>query len=405
MKRLIQINTVSNYGSTGRIMEAIGLLAEADGWDSKIATGSRYSLKSELPTYTISTIWQNRVSAAYSFLTGRHGFANKRETIKFIEWLNAQQPDVIHLHNIHSYTVNVPLLFKYLSSCERPVIWTLHDCWAFTGHCSHFITANCYRWKTGCHDCPQIRRFPKSLFFDRSSSNYRDKRTLFTGVGTLKIVTVSEWLARMARQSYLGVHPVEVIPNGVDLRVFRPRQSSLRETYRLTDKIVLLGVSTDWCQAKGLDDYVKLRQSLPDNYAIVLVGMNEKQIPTYSEKGLICVERTKDIDALVEWYNTADIVLNISYAETFGLPVAEGYACGKPAVVYDNTALSELIGPSTGLKVETGNISELSSAIAAIAPNSSGSNYEKACRERASLLYDRDKNYRRYIDLYNRVIG
>lgn len=403
MPKVIQVNTVSNYGSTGKIMEAIGLLAKASGWDSKIAVGRRYSRASSLETYTISNILQNYLSAVYSLLTDRHGFANKPETKCFVNWLKKETPDVIHLHNFHSYIVNIKQLFDYLSESGIPVIWTLHDCWPFTGHCSHFIGANCYKWQTGCNKCPNRKAFPSSLFFDKSLDNYRDKSMIFNSLGNLQIVTVSRWLGDCVRASFLGHYPITVIANGVDLNVFYPKLSRNKVKYNLEGKKVLLGVSTDWCKAKGLNDYLELRKVLPEKYSIVLVGMKTEQVKEYSRPGFVCIEKTNRIDDLVDWYNAADIVLNLSYAETFGLPVAEGYACGKPAIVYDNTALSELITPETGIKVKTGNLNELTYAIETICSNSN-INKAKACRNRAEIFYDKEKNYRRYIDLYNEAV-
>lgn len=403
MSKLIQINAVSNYGSTGKIMESIGLMAKMDGWISKIAVGARYSKPSSLDTYVVANTWQIHVSALYSFMSDRHGFANKFETIHFIKWLEKEKPSVIHLHNIHSYYLNVRLLFEYIASCNTPIVWTLHDCWPITGHCSHFIPVNCYKWENGCSNCPQRHSFPTSIVFDQSQKNFFEKKHLFTTPRNITIVTVSNWLGDVAKHSFLGCYPITVIPNGIDIDVFHPQESFIRNKYCLEDKIVLLGVSTDWRKEKGLDDFIKLRHILSSHYAIVLVGMRPDQIRQYSSTGLICIEKTSSISDLVSWYNTADIVLNLSYAETFGLPVAEGYACGKPALVYDNTALSELIAPGTGVAVKTGSINSVLTAIDSII--NSGDVYSPSrCRQRAEDLYDKKNNYRRYLDLYNKVI-
>lgn len=404
MSKVIQINTVANYGSTGKIMEAIGLMAKSEGWDSKIAVGGRYSLPSKLETYTISSINQCRISAMNSMLTGRHGFANHFETRKFLSWLKDEKPNIIHLHNFHSYIVNIELLFNYLAASKTPVVWTLHDCWPFTGHCSHFINIKCYKWKDVCYDCPKTHSFPKSLFFDRSRQNYLDKKRLFTSVNNLSLVTVSHWLGSMVEQSFLGKYQVNVILNGVDLKRFKPTETHVKTKFNLDNKIVLLGVSTDWGKAKGLYDYVRLRKELSDDFAIVLIGMTPQQIKEIQPSGIVCLEKTQDVDELVAWYNAADMVLNISYAETFGLPVAEGYACGKPAIVYDNTALSELIVPDVGIKVPTGDITELVKAIEVVAAKGANG-FVEPCRKRAESLYDREKNYKQYIELYNKAIS
>lgn len=403
MPKLIQINTVSNFGSTGKIMEAIGLISQEFGWQAKIATGGRYKNPSALESYQISSIKENYLSALHSLLTDRHGFANRVETKRFVAWLQSEAPDIIHLHNIHSYVLNIEILFSFLKQSNIPVIWTLHDCWPFTGHCSHFIDVNCNRWQTGCHDCPKRTVFPKSVLFDNSKRNYADKKRIFNGLNNLHIVTVSKWLGDCARKSFLGSYPVTVIANGVDLNIFKPRPSNKKAEYSLEGRKILMGVSTDWCKAKGLEDFIQLRSQLPDQYAIVLVGVRAKQVQELSETGIICVERTDSEEELAHWYNAADVVLNISYAETFGLPIAEGYACGKPAVVYDNTALSELITPDVGFKVPTGNINELVFAIQAITDKGLDK-FVAPCRERAENLYDKEKNYMKYIQLYDNYL-
>lgn len=399
MPKIVQINTVANYGSTGKIMESIGLLAKESGWISKIAVGGRYSNVSKLDTYLISNKCQNRMSAFHSLISGRHGLANKSETERFIQWLRNEAPDIVHLHNFHSYILNYEILFDFLKEVNVPVVWTLHDCWPFTGHCSHFIKYNCYKWCQECFDCPAIHDFPKSLFRDCSRINYTDKKRIFGGLEKVRLVTVSNWLKSCVQRSLLGDYHVDVIHNGVDLSVFRPFHSDYRKLYNLEGKRILLGVSTDWCRSKGLYDYLKLGEILGDDYRIVLLGMTVDQIKRYSRPGILCLPKTNSINELANWYNSADIILNLSYAETFGLPVAEGYACGKPAIVYDNTALSELIVPTTGFKVPTGDLRTLASAIDSIFSFQSFST--DACRERAVTYYNKETNYRRYLSLYN----
>lgn len=404
MSTLLQINAVSNYGSTGKIMENIAGVAEKHGWVNYIACGSRYSQPSKYPTCVISTTCENYIAALHTLFTDRHGFALGRQTKEFVKWVDTVCPDIVHLHNIHSYYLNIEVLFNYLEKKGIPVVWTLHDCWAFTGHCSHFINTDCYKWKDECHDCPKVHGFPKSLFFDRSRQNYLDKKRLFTSLTNISLVTVSNWLGATVEQSFLGKNPVKVIYNGVNLKKFKPIESHIRSKFNLDNKIVLLGVSTDWGKLKGLCDYVNLRKELPDDYAIVLIGMTPQQIKEIQPSGIVCLEKTQNVDELVAWYNAADMVLNISYAETFGLPVAEGYACGKPAVVYDNTALSELIVPEVGIKVPTGDITELVNAIKSIARRDVNG-FVEPCRKRAEALYDREKNYKQYIELYNKAIS
>lgn len=405
MPTLLQVNAVSNYGSTGKIMENIAGVAEKHGWVNYIACGSRYSQPSKYPTYIISSISENYFAALHTLLTDRHGFALKRQTKEFVKWLDTVRPDIVHLHNIHSYYLNIEVLFGYLSEKEIPVVWTLHDCWAFTGHCSHFIKINCDKWKTTCRNCELKHDFPRSLFFDKSYQNFQDKKRLFCSPSKLILTPVSKWLADMTSLSFLNKYPIHVVYNGINTDLFRPVESeALKIKYNIQNKHILLGVSNDWGMMKGLNDFFALNQIMDSNYQIVLVGMNEKQISEYGNRGILCIPRTKSVEELVGWYSAADVVLSMSYAETFGLPMVEGFSCGTPAIVYDDTALSELITPETGYRVPVGDIEEVKKCIEKLCEDGKKS-YSEKCIERAQTTYDKEDNYQKYIDLYNTLLG
>lgn len=405
MPTLLQINAVSNYGSTGKIMENIAGVAEKYGWTNYIACGSRYSQPSKYPTFIISSTRENYIAALHTLLTDRHGFALERQTKAFVKWIDTIRPDVIHLHNIHSYYLNIQVLFGYLSKKNIPVIWTLHDCWAFTGHCSHFIKINCDKWRTTCHDCALKRDFPKSLFFDKSYQNYQDKKKIFCSPCRMIITPVSKWLADMTALSFLNKYPINVVYNGIDTNVFKPVESdSLKKKYNLQKKHILLGVSNDWGIAKGLRDYFALSQIIAHDYQIVLVGMNEKQIAEYGDRGILCIPRTKSVEELVKWYSAADVVLHLSYAETFGLPVVEGFSCGTPAIVYDDTSLSELITPDTGFKITPGDLNEVRIKVEQITQQGK-EHYSTNCRQRAIEKYNMRDRYMDYLKIYEKIMG
>ncbi len=403
--KVLQINAVSNYGSTGIIVENIADVSLSQGWQPYIACGERYSRPSKYNRYVISNKFQNYCAAVYTLLTDRHGFYLNNSTKKFIKWIDSINPDVIHLHNIHSYYLNIEILFQYLSQTNKPVIWTLHDCWAFTGHCSHFIRKNCEKWKTECYACPLTHAFPKSLFFDRSRNNFRDKNRIFNSIPNLYITTVSHWLKDCVKQSFLKQHPIEVIYNGINTKIFRTVSAEkLRVKYNLHNKFVLIGVSTCWCTAKGLNDYIKLREQLSDDFAIVLIGMTSSQINNITNTGIIAVGRTSNVEELIEWYSLADVVMNLSYAETFGLPIVEGFSCGTPGIVYNDTALPELILGKTGYIVPPGDIQAVVEALYSL-KSIGKSHYGEVCRKRAVSIYDKNTNYLKYIDLYNKVLS
>lgn len=397
MKTLLQINVVCNSRSTGRIAEQIGLLACQKGWRSCIATGGRYSRVSQLEKIEIGGWWDERCHAVESRLLDNHGLASRRATRRLVERIKELNPAVIHLHNIHGYYLNYKILFEYLNCSNIPVVWTLHDCWSFTGHCAYFDSVNCGRWKTKCHDCPLKKDYPRSLFLDRSQRNYELKKRLFGENKNLHLVPVSQWLAGLVKESFLKNADIQVINNGVDLSVFTPRER------KDVGKFRILGVATSWDARKGLKDFYQLREHLdPLRYEITLVGLKAEQIQELP-LGIQGVERTSSMDELAQFYSDADVLLSLSSAETFGLTPVEAFACGTPAIVYNNTAQPELVTPETGLIVETGDISGLIQAIESIRAKGK-SFYTQACRKRAEEFYNKDERFMDYISLYGSLL-
>jgi glycosyltransferase involved in cell wall biosynthesis len=325
-------------------------------------------------------------------------------TEQFVEQIKAIAPDIIHLHNLHGNYINYKVLFDYLSKADIPVVWTLHDCWPMTGHCSHFEFAKCDKWKTGCYDCPEKSSYPKSLFIDRSRKNYIEKREIFNSVKNMTIVPVSNWLGEVAKESYLKKYNVEVIHNGIDIQTFKPLESNLKEQYGIADKKVILGVATSWSKNKGFNDFLRLYDHLPqEEYQIVMIGLSQDfmaQLPS----GIIGLHRTESVQELAEWYSVADVFANLSYAETFGLTTAEALASGTPAIVYNNTACPEFISPSIGRVVENGDIEAIVQAIHELCAENRD-NLRNLCREYAVAHLDKNNCFDRYIDLYKKIIN
>lgn len=402
MPKLLQINASLNKGSTGRIAEQIASLVRRHGWDTYMVHGARYTNKSEMHTLQVVTSLGERLHAIKSMLFDAHGLGSTRATRRVVREIERIQPDIIHLHNIHGYYLNYKLLFEYLHTLHIPVVWTLHDCWPMTGHCAYFDSVNCERWKTGCQSCPLRSTYPKSLLLDRSRRNYELKRHLFTSVRDMTIVPVSQWLRGVVEDSFLSAYPCRVINNGVDVSVFSSRPSDLRSRLHLDDKKVLLGVAAIWEERKGLKDFIRLSQLLPDDYRIVLVGVSKEQqgiLPS----NMIGITRTENQEELVAYYSMSDIVLNLSYQETFGMTTVEGFSCGTPGIVYDKTASPELIIPSCGKVVEAGNMEQLLSAISEIISNGK-SYYSAACRQRVLQYYNKDDRFGDYMTLYNHLL-
>ena len=260
--KIVSINSLPN-GSTGKIINEIADMAEKNGFDTYCFWGSWYSEikeKAEKRSRFGSSI-ENKISGAFSILTGLQNFGSIIGTISLINKINKIDPDIIHLHNLHLWTINIPLLFKYIKKHNIKTVWTLHDCWSFTGHCPHFDMIGCEKWKTGCYDCPQYKEYPKSIF-DNSKFMYRLKKELFTSVKNMTIVTPSEWLASLVKKSYLKDYPVKVINNGIDLNIFKPTESDFRKKYALENKFIVLGVAFGWDKRKGLDVFIELAKRL-----------------------------------------------------------------------------------------------------------------------------------------------
>lgn len=396
--KLLQINSVANIGSTGRIAEQIGQAAMAAGWESYIAYG-REAGQSQSHLIKIGSPFDVMWHGIATRLFDRHGLASKRATRRFISQIKEIQPDIIHLHNIHGYYLNYEVLFEYLSKADIPVVWTLHDCWAMTGHCSHFVKAECLRWKDQCKDCPLLQDYPKS-YSGGVERNYNRKRKSFD-IDNLHIVSVSKWLNSIVDESYLSKRDKHIIYNGVDIEIFRPN-GNIKKDIGLGDKKILLGVATTWNDSKGLTDYYKLSEILSEEYQIVLIGVTRNQIQKLP-KGIIGIERTNNINELVQYYSAADVVMNLSYAETFGLTTVEGFACGTPSIVYDTTASPELITENTGIVGPLGDILAVKDAVEEICRKGK-EHYSQFCRERALKHFNKEDKFKEYIELYKKIL-
>ena len=328
------INSVCGIRSTGRICTDLADALTEQGHEVKIAYG-RETVPEKYQKYAvrIGNDTDTKLHGLRSRIFDDTGYGSKKATERFIEWVKSYDPDVVHLHNIHGYYINIELLFRYLAKAKKHVIWTLHDCWPFTGHCVYFDYAKCDRWKTGCYKCPQKKEYPASMVADRSKKNWEKKKALFTSVKDMVFVTPSQWLADLLKQSYLGSYPVKVINNDIDLTVFRPTEGDFREKNGLTGKKVLLGVASVWDRRKGLKDYIKLSENLDDNYRIVLVGLSEEQIKSLP-KNIIGISRTNNTKELAEIYTAADLLVNLTYEDNYPTVNLEAQACGTPVISY-----------------------------------------------------------------------
>ncbi|NLX92349.1 MAG: glycosyltransferase [Clostridiales bacterium] len=393
--KVLQINSVCGYGSTGRIAVEICESLEHNGHDCLIAYG-RGSASQSVNSSRIGSDLGVNIHGALSRLTDRHGFYSHGATRKFLKQAEAFNPDVIHLHNIHGYYINIKLLFEWLAKMNKPVVWTLHDCWAFTGHCSHFDYVKCEKWKTGCKRCPQKKEYPASICIDASKANYKSKQELFTSIEKMIIATPSEWLAGKVRESFLKSYPVFAIPNGIDLSVFRPTKNNFREKNGLTDKTILLGVANKWDARKGIEDFIRLSEDLGPEYKVVLVGVDDKQsLP----KNILRIKRTQNLQELIGIYSAADIYINTSVEETMGMTTVEALACGTPVIVYNATAVPETVDDTCGIIIEKGDYEGLKRAVR----NFSDYTFSVASCLHRAVLYSKEDMHWAYLKRYEEL--
>lgn len=403
MNTLLQINSVVNYGSTGRIAEGIGISAINQEWNSYIAFG-RKGGQSESRLINIGSPLELHLHVLATRLFDRHGFASYIATRHLINRIEEIKPDIIHLHNLHGYYLNIKLLCNYLANKDFALVWTLHDCWPVTGHCTNFESVKCLRWIDGCHDCPQKKIYPASYLLDQSRRNFNEKKMLFTSLKKLTIISVSKWLSGIIERSFLSKYPLEIINNGIDMDIFKPDHSSgLIKNYNPEKKFIILGVASKWTRNKGFYDFLELGRRLGPDYQIIMLGMNAFQISCLP-RNIIGVPRTNDSRELAEFYSFADVFINPTYEDTFSTTNLEAMACGTPVISYETGGSTESVLPETGMIVQKGDIQGLINAIETF--RSVGKSfYSPKCYNHARLHYNKNDRYSEYIRLYYRILS
>ena len=401
--RVVQINGGAK-GSTGKIMMGIAEVARAQGHEvmcaSPITTTNR-DAGEDCGYYRIGTFNSRRVNVALARITGFNGCFAWFETYKLLKKIDEFKPDIIHLHNLHDSYINLSMLFSYIKKHNVPTVWTLHDCWSFTGQCPHFTIVKCDKWKVGCHNCPQYKEYPASLY-DNTKKMWQLKKKWFTGVKNMTIVTPSEWLAGLARESYLKQYPIEVINNGIDLNAFKPTHSNFREQYGIPgDKYIVLGVSFAWGYRKGLDCFVEMAEILGERYQIVLVG-TDNEIDKNLPQSIISIHRTQNQKELAEVYSAADVFVMPTREENYPTVNMEAIACGTPVVTFDTGGSPEMLDDKTGIVVEANDIEATKKAIKDICE-------KKRCNDEEYIVaysksFDMKKRFAEYIELYANVL-
>ena len=407
MKKLLQINPVLRTNtSTGRIMQEIGELAIQNGWESYIAysygrDGVKPCRSKQIP---VGNKWDVALHGVVTRLFDAHGLMSQVATQKLVDQIQKIKPDVIHIHNIHGYFLNYQILFDFLSQNDIPVIWTVHDCWLYTGHCYYYTFIGCNKWQTGCGHCPQQRKFPASWLTDRSRQNFIDKKEAFTSVPTdrLTIVPVSEWIKGEMKKSFFKDYPFQVIHNGINTEVIKLSETEeVKSKYGLKGKHILLGVAALWHPEKGVADFLQLASMLHEDEVIVMIGVDEK-LQKRLPHNVVGIKRTENIRQMAELYSAATAFVNPTWQDNYPTVNLEAIACGTPVVTYRTGGSVEAVTPETGFIVERGDVDGLLQAVRIIEQRGKAS-YIEPCRNYALAHFKKEDRYADYIRLYNKL--
>ena len=393
--KLLEINTC-NYGSTGKIMLQIAELVRKQGDKALVAYSLSQNTSIKKDEIIIGNSFSNKLHLKLAYRTGFNGCFSVLATWNFLHKIKKYEPDMLHLHNLHNCYINLPMLFRYIKRHNIKVIWTLHDCWSFTGQCPYFTMVKCNKWINGCHHCPQIDVYPAAKI-DQTKIMWKLKKKWFTNVSDMTIVTPSQWLAGLVKQSYLKEYPIKVINNGIDLSVFNPTESNFRQKYNLTDKYILLGVAFVWEKRKGIDVFIELAKRLDYRFKIVLVGTDEetdKMLPD----NIISIHHTNDQRELAEIYTVADILVNPTREDNYPTVNMESIACGTPVLAFRTGGSPEIPDSKTGSIIDVDDIDELEKQIIRICTEKVFS--KEDCLDRARN-FDKELKFKEYLELYN----
>jgi len=404
--KVLLINSMSGKGSTGRIVDSIAELLIANGHEASIAYGLESSANPNAIKF--GTKSEQFIHKVISHAFDMQGLGSQIATRKLIKYIKEFKPDVVNLHNIHGNYLNYLALFKYLSATNIEVVWTLHDCWSFTGHCPHFAFCGCEKWRTECYKCPQLWMYPKSDFWDGSKRNFRLKKKYFQCLqNRLHIITVSSWLKNLAEQSILKNSTFEVFNNGIDLNVFRPFSKdevvSVKNKYSLPDKRIIIAVASPWSKRKGLDDLVKLNGIIDhSDSCLLIVGLDEAQIATMPSD-LVAIPRTENVEELAKLYSLSSALVNPTYEDSFPTVNLEALACGTPIVTYNTGGSPEAITTDTGVVVEQGNVAELADALKQVITSENKYTREQ-CRLHAEAHFSQNDSYLKYLNYFEQLL-
>ena len=349
--KVVQINTFS-YKATGNIMMNLHKVMLEAGIESYVAWGRGRKAENN-HEYFMNDDFGVKIHGIFTRITDKTGFASTASTKRLLDWIENVNPDIIHLHCIHGYYINIELLFDYIRRKKIKIIWTQHDCWAFTGHCAYFDAAGCNKWINGCYCCKQLKTYPASKILDNSKWNWEKKKELFSNLN-MTLVTPCSWLANLIKKSFLNKYPIKVIYNGIDASLFKKTESNFKDQYKIGNRKIILGIASEWTERKGLKDFINLNEILDkEKYVIVIVGVTKKQMRTLPND-IIAINRTEDKYELARIYSGSDVYFNPTYEDNFPTTNLEAISCGTPVITYDTGGSAEAIADNTGVVIKKG---------------------------------------------------
>jgi len=400
--KILQINATYRTGSTGEIIAGIAQVSADAGFDTYYVCASLSEDQRNDHILVMGNRLDHKIHALRSRILGRQGGGSLLATLKLLKWIDEICPDIIHLHNLHSNYIHVPLLFRYIQRRGIKTVITLHDCWFFTGKCCHFLYDGCNLWKSGCGNCPRRRKDIPSYFFDRSAEDFKEKRKLIGENPYVHVVGCSQWITACARESLLAERVEKTICNGIDLNIFKPYQTDVYEELHKHDAFIILGMANKWLSEDGRETYDHVVKKLGPRMKLFLIGCTPKQIAENSNAHVFMSGFIKNRIELAKCFSSADVFVNVTKADSFPTVNIESIACGTPVITYDSGGSAEIVDWQTGEVVPYGNYEQLLQSITRI-QEIGKKYYSEKCRQRAESLYNKKQTFLEYVELYSQI--
>lgn len=398
--KVVQINAIYGSKSTGTIMREIQSCCEANGIEGYVAYSIADRPDAEVPRgYRIGNPLTAKWHAFISRVIGKQAYANRISTWRFLRWLDKVNPDIVHLHNLHSNYIQLNMLLHYLAKHDIATVVTMHDCWYFTGGCVHYTSVGCHRWKNGCGRCPMWKQIP-SYCFDRTQSVLRDRKVYLSAIPRLTMVGASDWIANEMKQSLLKDLNIIFIHNGFDLDVFAPTPSNKRKELGIENKFVILGPASKWLLPINKPTLEHFISWMSDDMVLVLFGCT--QINVALPSNVVQIGYTKSPKEMAEFYSMADVLVNCSREDTLSSLNLECQACGTPVVTYDATGSKETVNGKCGFAVPTGDAEALWEKVVEVRALGKEA-LSVQCRQWVSDNFEKRTNYEKYIGLYRQI--